>query len=468
MATTNNLPLEIWEEIVSFLPVSTLSSVCLVSKAFHIPGTRLLYRYIDLNTVHQTVGCLKTLEKSTLAARSARHLWMNYKVELYPEGSVVMQGFFRLISRSLKRLLNLRTLEIRVVHREFPHLSEYFDYLFDGCNYPHLTMLLLYMPITRNLVSFLNRHQSTLKTLFLVPLTYYNSEQVAGKNWLFPKLTWFHGADTVTPNFLSSCSLPAIQRFEVTCSLETPGTAIQDLIKSIKKTCGDRRLTQLNFNRSGWNVELIEEIAAQSLSSMILSVHCIWFDDLPEEDMILGQERLDLVADSLSRLSSLRSLYWTVETKFGEHPPPSLTLDEELKVVLRFGNVCPSLVRCQIPHGLVWTRCIKNVWMPNDDISKGFTVVRWFFDQLHSRQYPALDDLLESLTVYSSLYSFIKEVVDGFRDAGNKLGSDAAEDKAYCKSRTLELMAVSMVLRFWYSSGFKKNPAYCKFSKLYS
>ncbi|EEB96191.1 hypothetical protein MPER_04716, partial [Moniliophthora perniciosa FA553] len=95
------------------------------------------------------------------------------------------------------------------------------------------------------------------------------------------------------------------------------------------------------------------------------------------------------------------------------------------------------------------------MWMPNDDNSKGFTVARWFFDQLHSRQYPALDDLLETLNVYSSLHSFVKEVVDGFQDAGNKLGSDAAEDKAYCKSRTLELMAVGMVLRLWYLSGFK-------------
>ncbi|KAK7043927.1 hypothetical protein VNI00_008093 [Paramarasmius palmivorus] len=466
MAVATDLPADIWEEIIAFLPITTLACVCLISKAFNVPGTRVLYRSIDLNTLHQTIGCLKTLKGNELAGRSTRNLWMNYKVELYPEGSVVMQGFFGLIAKALKRLPNLRTLEIRVVHREYPHLSEWFDYIFDDCTFPHLTMLLLYMPITPNLVSFLGRHQSTIRTLFLIPLTNYNTYRVAGNSWLFPSLTWLHVADTVAPNFLSSSTLPAVERFETTCSFEVPGVSVQELIKSIKKSCKEHTLMQLNFNRNGWNVELIEEIAANSVSSTILSVHCIWFNQLTEGDISLHQERLEKVQISLSKLPALRSFYWTVETKFGEHPPPQWNVDEEIDIILRFGKVCPSLNRCQLPHGLIWTRFVNDLWMPADDSAREFKVSRWLFTKLHARHYPA-DELLYLMDAYASLHSFVRDVIERFRDADNKLKSEIEEDKDDCKARTFDLMAVGMVLGFWYSSSFKRNPAYRKFRNMY-
>ncbi|ESK93600.1 hypothetical protein Moror_1606 [Moniliophthora roreri MCA 2997] len=467
LAKKYNLPFDVWEVIFQYCSTSTLLNVCLVCRTFRSISTRLIYRHLELTRGHETIGCFRTLSKNSLAARSVRQLWMKFRIDIYPEASVLLQGFFRLLSRALPRLIHIKTLEFRVIHRDLPQLAEHFSYVFEKCVFPQLSMLLLYTPITTTIASFLHRHQETLKTLFLMPLTEMNTENTmklakVGR-WRFPNLSWFHASATVVPVFLSEPTiLPSVRKMEVSCTLD-PTIVLGDIIRGMKKSVGDRRLSRLSFNRSGWNVDLIEEIAMGELKFGILTVHCIWFEHLEEEEeMILNEDKLVRVQQSLAKISAsetLHSFFWSVETNGGDYPEPSLTVDEELQWMMRFGEACPSLNICQIPHGLQWNRYTDTIWIPDDDPSKEFLATEWLFDQLHTRRFPALQEFLEILEAkakYPSL-AFIKEVVKGFCES-----VEDSEEEESRRTKTEDLLAVGILFVFWFTdlSGWKESPAY--------
>ncbi|KAK7060156.1 hypothetical protein VNI00_000920 [Paramarasmius palmivorus] len=319
-----------------------------------------------------------------------------------------------------------------------------------------------------------------------MPLTEMNPSSTLNltrpEGWRFPRLSWFHASATVVPIFLSDPSiLPSVQKMEVSCTLD-PTIIISNIVRGMKDTVGDRRISRVSFNRSGWNVDLIEEVARGGLKFETLIVHCIWFEHLAEDEMILNdvsirivssatfshtklyQEKLMKVRNSLARLSAagtLHSLFWSIETNGGNYPPPCLTTDEEVQWIIRFGEACPTLDTCQIPHGLHWCRYGDNIWVPEDEPSIKFVGTEWLIDQLHTRRYPALKELLETLDTKSEplCQAFIQTVVKEYRDA-SAVVSDTEELAR--REQTEDLVIVATLTLFWSADwhGWIETPAY--------
>uniref|UniRef100_A0A0W0F9I9 Uncharacterized protein n=1 Tax=Moniliophthora roreri TaxID=221103 RepID=A0A0W0F9I9_MONRR len=384
--------LEIWAAIFKAAPNSTLVHVCSVSKLFHDIAIPQLYRNVYLRTPRQAVLCCKTLLKKPVAASSVRTFVVEYNIQPPTSGRSSsshshLMGFFWLLSRSLNTLKNLTVLH-QIAHTNVDHVTPIMNHLFGkDLLFPFLQAALLDVPMSQNVVSFFERHHSSLETVnFNSEKAFSTSHQHPSHPNHFGRLVAFSADAKMVITLLQLCSTPALQRL---------GKAQSQIFRL------------------------------------------------------------------LSPFRALRSFHWRISGSMRPRAPrstlvPILGMDQEYHIVKELRKRHPSLISFCIPYGIEWY-CIvassSDAWIPQTIVLGSDKDYKWLENQLATRMYTALSQLLAHAKTLAGKLPTLPEYIQCFEAAGH-LDSEARRGTA------VGLMAILMFGGFWWYKGIQKSAQY--------
>ncbi|KAK7027476.1 hypothetical protein VNI00_015221 [Paramarasmius palmivorus] len=402
MFFTKRLPYEVWENVAAYSSLSNLSTLSLLSKEFNLIAVSQLYRKIEVEDMHRTVMCLKTLARNDHAAKSVREFSCGIKLGSYPEATV-LASFFRLLARSLRRLVHVKSLNLRPYSSVEPSFPR-FDFLFNDCTFPHLVNLQIStLHMSPHVTAFLSRHQSHLVTLVLFPFPDQWPEECFGANALrcltaTKKLTT---CPVAAAHILASAQLPTLEILSVSWIDDRDYVPFISAARRFFTNRSGGAVPKLNLRRYGWNGDLIRDLSIQVPNLTVLLMNCYGMphgDELPEdEEMIFpNTEIFESVAESISRFHNLSAFAWSSSPL--SSIPPCHSPQFEYEYVLRLKAGCPDLRLCRIPYGVYWKHISDDLWQTKgNSLTPDSAVYRWIFTHLSNKTHPAQGTLLRYL-----------------------------------------------------------------------
>jgi hypothetical protein len=296
-----------------------------------------------------------------------------------------------------------------------------FLHILTTCTFPRLRHFQCYLPYSKALASFLNRHKD------INYLQLYPSDNASARDAIdhppkvvLPKLEYLLGSDDCVSALAQGASLRA-------AFIEwTPvNQAVHECIAALQRSSADS-LRVLSCHREGWNLDLLDAISSALPDILVLSItNVLAVDVVPNyvctqrsslshsypflTFLLFLQSTLETMGTYLTRFTALRRLIIHSVDPWDFGRPPCW-MDRDFARVRTWGMQCPSLVECTLPRtytlflpfqsrssyiyadGLKWVRARDHIWFPDPTHSKG---AEWLADMICSRRFPESEQLID-------------------------------------------------------------------------
>ncbi|EGO02087.1 hypothetical protein SERLA73DRAFT_71231 [Serpula lacrymans var. lacrymans S7.3] len=164
-----------------------------------------------------------------------------------------------------------------------------------------------------------------------------------------------------------------------------------DMMKVLANSAAPIRV--LNTLRPGWSIDLARSVAKNLPSLTFLSIQNI----MPILPMISTGQFMSSFEGLLPHFRNIEYLVITRVTLLDFYAEFRV-FDRDLSVVIRWGNICPTLKVCVFPSGVVWHRIKNNAWIP--EISHPLSE-EWLMRTIAKNKYPVVEGYItEALKTY--------------------------------------------------------------------
>ncbi|KAK7037822.1 hypothetical protein VNI00_010783 [Paramarasmius palmivorus] len=455
---SREIPFDAWDNVLEFVPPSTLVQLCLVSRSFRDIVTPRLYGQVTLESTIKTILFSKAVLRTQYAADSVNYLQLVISpVTFHPHSRRSSLGnLFQLISHCLKVLSNLVHLSIVVVVVPTMSSRELVIDLLLGKDlfFPSLEGFWFNTPITNNILRFLDRHCISLRKARATDTT--RPDPQTPLNFFirnFSNLAFLRADLELVIALLPLA--PKLQHISI--SFVGDERNLGRLIDGFKhRSPGSNQTVKIFAIKGLTGVHPRSVILATSriLSGLErLTIHCVLQGGaVHQEDL----RDFHAILSPFRELRNFRSAVYRGQTGNLAGVTPAMGATQEYHLVKELGNKHPSLLSVCIPSNnkVSWHRIGSDVWVPQTEAFPTSTSAPaqpqprdlgywWLFEQLAARKYPALAELLSHAKTHCNQIPGLSDYIQCYEMSTN-MDSDMKHTTAS------GLMAILMYAGFWW------------------
>ncbi|KDQ56191.1 hypothetical protein JAAARDRAFT_59568 [Jaapia argillacea MUCL 33604] len=372
------LPVELLDQIFRSTSQSAQHSLCTVSKTFNSISTRVLYEDIVLQSSQQIVSCCRTLAAKSSMAKHVKKLTCISDRDTSPR----FHAYYNLLLSALTSITELRDLALAL---DEPSIRQ----ILTICTWHRLlSFRCLRYPSSSPLHSFLSRHTSTLECLCISPGPdipdphSYRIEPITPI--LMPNLRIYLG-----PSEFAVSLIPGSKVSNASLLFDPPSNAahVEEVVEALTKSGSE--VWNVNFARSGWNLDLLELISVRLSGVRALGVHnVVAVGVVGDSTMKYYLQALETV---LPRFKDLETVFVTCNPDIYDEENMAV-LDSDFETARVWGGLCPRLSRITFPSTITWCRLQPTLWFPMGDDRR---IAQWAVSKVVKREYPELIGVLE-------------------------------------------------------------------------